>query len=132
MPVRFLWFPLAEEGLFLFLHEALLDAGLLAGEIAQVIEFCAANLTVLVDGDRFDEGRFNREDTFHSDAVGNLAHGEALFVLMARDADYHTAILLDTFLVALFDTVSDSDGVAGAKLIEFFFRSCECFLRDFN
>ncbi len=34
-----------------FLHEALFDASLLAGEVAQVVKFCTTHLTILVDCD---------------------------------------------------------------------------------
>ena len=40
-----------DQGLFFLLYEALLDAGLLAGEVAQVVEFRATYLTELVDSD---------------------------------------------------------------------------------
>ena len=37
-------------------HAALFDTSLLTGEVTEVIEFGAANLTILVDGDGIDEG----------------------------------------------------------------------------
>ncbi len=40
---------------------------------------------------------------------------------MTVDADNHTAILLDTLLVTLFDTVGNCHCVAGAKTVELFF-----------
>ena len=39
---------------------------------------------------------------------------------MTVDADNHTAILLDTLLVSLFDTVGNCHCVAGAKTVELF------------
>lgn len=38
-----------------FLHEALFDASLLAGEATKVVELSAANLSVLVDYDGVNE-----------------------------------------------------------------------------
>ena len=35
---------------------ALFDASVLAGELAQIVEFSATHFTVLVDGDRVNEG----------------------------------------------------------------------------
>ena len=37
-------------------YAALLDTSLLAGEVAEVVEFGTTYLTILVDGDRVDEG----------------------------------------------------------------------------
>lgn len=48
--VRFL-FCEVRFGLFVFLYETFLNAGLLAGEIAQVVKFCATYFTELVDCD---------------------------------------------------------------------------------
>ena len=96
-------------------YAALLDTGLLAGEGAEVVQFCAANLTVLVDSDRVNERRFDGEDALNADVVAHLTHGEALFGAFARNADNDTAILLDTLFVTLFDAVSYGDGVAGAE-----------------
>ena len=120
---------LPEESLLVgFLDMALFDTRLFAGEVAQIVEFCATHFTKFVDSDGFDEGRLDGENTLHADSVGNLAHSETLFVLMAADADHYTAILLDTLL----DTVSDSDSVAGAEFFEFFLGSSESFLRNFD
>lgn len=98
----------------------LFDAGLLACETAEIVEFCATDLAVLVDNDRVDEGRFDGEDALNADVVGHLAYGEALFVTFAGYADYNAAVLLDTLFVALFDTVSNGDGVAGEELLVLF------------
>lgn len=99
-----------------FDYATLFDASFLAGEAAEVVEFGAAHFTVFVYDDRIDEGGFYREDTLNADVVAHFAHGEALFVTVAGDADYDAAVLLDTLFVAFFDTVSHGDGVAGTKL----------------
>lgn len=116
---------------FLLDHAALFDAGFLACELAEVVEFCTTHLTMLVDGNGVDEGRLNGEDTFNTDVVAHLAYCETLFVAFAGDADNHTAVLLDTFFVAFLDTVSDCDGVAGEEFIETL--ACrECFFYNFD
>ena len=101
--------------LFRNVDAALLDAGLLAGKATEVVKFGATHLAILVDGDRVDERRFDGEDTLHTDVVAHFADGETLLVAVARDTDYHTAILLDTLFVTLFDAVGHGDGVAGTN-----------------
>lgn len=115
----------------LLLHAAFFDAGLLAREGAEVVELGATHLTVLVDGDGIDEGRFDGEDTFYTDIVAHLADGEALLVAFAADADYNAAVLLDTLFVAFFDSVSYGDSVAGAEFGVLFARG-KCLFGNFN
>ena len=112
-------------------YAALFDASFLAGEIAQIVKFCATNLTVLVDCDRVDERRFDGEDTLNTDVVADFTNGEALFVPFARDTDHYATVLLDTLFVTLFDAISHCDGVAGAKL-GMCFAGSECFFGNFN
>ena len=54
----------------------LLDAGLLTGEVAEVEDACAANLTELVDLDLVDERGLEGENPFDSDTAGNFADRE--------------------------------------------------------
>lgn len=97
-------------------YAAFLDAGFLAGELAQVVKFRTAYFTVFVHCDRIDERRFEGEDTFHTDIVAHLADGEALLFAFACDFDHYAAVLLDTFLVTFFDAISHCDGVAGVEI----------------
>ena len=113
-------------------HATLLDTSLFARQATEIVKFRTAYFTEFVDCDRLDEGGFDGEDTLHADAVGNLANGETLLVAVAADADYDTAILLDTLLVTLLDTVSDCDGVAGLEFIEIFFGSGESLFRNLD
>ena len=110
---------------------ALLDAGLLAGQAAEIVKFGATHLAILVDGDRVDKRRLDGEDTLHADIVAHFADGEPLLVAVARNTDYHTAILLDTLFVTLFDAVCHGDGVAGAEFGMFLAGSIS-FLDNFN
>jgi len=50
-----------------------LDTGGFAGELAQVVEFRAANFAPAQDLDLLDARRMEREDALDADAVGNLA-----------------------------------------------------------
>ena len=70
------------------------------------------------------------ENTFYSDVVAHFANSEAFFVSFARDADNYTAILLDTFFVALFNTVCNCDGVAGTEF-GMLLAGSVCFLKNF-
>lgn len=96
-------------------HATFLDTCFLTGEITQVVKLGATHFTVLVDGDRVDKRRFQRENTLNANIVAHLAHCEALLFTVAGDADYYAAILLDTFLVTFFDAVSNGYGVARSE-----------------
>ena len=106
---------LCREELFLYSYATLFDTGFLAGEVAEIVKFGATNLTVFVHGNRIDERRFDGEDTLYTDIVAHFANGKTFFSAFSRNADYNTAILLDTLLVAFLDTVSDGDGIAGGE-----------------
>ena len=104
--------------LFVLLDKTtLFDAGLLAGEFAQIVQFSTTHFTALVHGDALDKRRLDGENTLHTDVVANLAHGETFLDAVARDADHHAAILLNTFLVTFLDAICHRDGVAGKKII---------------
>ena len=45
------------------------DTSLLTGEVAQVVQLGAANLTNLVDSDAVDVGRLDGEDTLHTNGA---------------------------------------------------------------
>lgn len=124
-------FCLCGEGLFLHSYATLFDAGFLAGEGTQIVKFGTADFAVLVDCDRIDEGRFDGEDTFHADVVAHFANGETLLGAFSRNADYNTAVLLDTLLVTFFDTVGYCDGVAGGE-VGVLLAGSESFFGNFN
>ena len=110
---------------------ALFDAGLLTREFAQIVQFGATHLTVLVNHDVVDERRLNGENTLHTDVVANLANGETLLLALAHDLDDHAAILLNTLLVTLLDAISHRDGVAREEL-GMLLASGKCLLCNFN
>ena len=118
----------------------LLDAGLLACELAQVVKLCTAHLTTLVDLDAVDVGRLDGEDTLDTHGARHLADGDALLISMTRDADNHTTVELDTLLVTLDDLVGYSDGVTRMELVEFLASSlcllgivsCKCLFSNLD
>ena len=91
------------------------DTSLLTGEVAQVVQLGAANLTNLVDSDAVDVGRLDGEDTLHTNGARHLANGKALLVAMTADLDNYTAVQLDTLLVALDNLVSYGYGVTSLE-----------------
>jgi len=110
---------------------ALLDASLLARETTQIVQLGATHLTVLVDDNTVDKGRFNGEDTLHTDVVADLAHSETLLGTLARDLDDHATILLNTLFVTLLDAISHGDGVAREEFGKFL-ASCKSLLGNLN
>ena len=123
---------LASRLCFLLYHyAALFDTSLLTSELAEVVNFSATHATVLVDHDAVDEWRFNWEDTFYANVLRHLANGETLLVAFTADFDNNTTILLDTFLVTLFNAVSHCDSVAREECRKFLLGS-KCLLYNFN
>ncbi len=122
------------EKAFLFglLDKTLFDAGFLAGEVAEIIKLRTTHLAILVDSDRLNERRFDRENPLHADSVGHLTDSEAFLVFAAVDTDNNAAILLDTLFVALLDTIGHCNGVAGATFIKLLFGSGKCLLHDLD
>ena len=106
----------------------LLDASLRSGEVAEVVDAGAADLTDLVDLDAVDEGGLDGENPLDSDATGNLADGERLGEgIGALDLDHDASELLEPFLVSFFNLVGHGDGVTCLELGEagyFVVRKC--------
>ena len=95
---------------------ALLDAGLLTGEVAQVVQLGTTDLTILVDLDAVDVRRLNGEDTLHTHGTRHLANSEALLLSLTRDADDHTAVELEaTVMVSPGRKLGNSLPVANAS-----------------
>ena len=93
-----------------------LDAGLLAGQVAEVEDAGATHFTDLVDGDAVDCRGLEGENPLHSDAVGDLTHGESAGQGRGTaDLYYHSAEILQTELVAFLDFAGNGDGVAGLE-----------------
>ena len=51
---------------------------------------------MLVDLDRLDVRRLDREDTLNTYGTRHLANGETLLVAVAGNLDYYTTVELDT------------------------------------
>ena len=121
-------------GLFFSSVDSFLDAGLLAGQIAEVEDTCTTYFTVLVHLDAVDEGGLEREDSFDTDTTGNLADreglGERIHTLHLND---DTSEFLEAFLVSLFDSVGNGDGITGLEFrVGSGFLILESLLCNFN
>ena len=113
---------LSRLGLGTFLLEdggelLLLDAGLLALEVAEIEYPCPADLTDLVQLDGVDGGGVVGENPLHTDAAGDLPDGEGLGVRgCPADLDDYSSEFLEPVLVTLLDLKDDGDGVTGLEL----------------
>ena len=107
-----------EKDLLFDAHLFLLDTGFLTGEIAQIEDAGAAHSTVLVDVDLLDERTGNGEDTFHTDAVRDLADSKGLSSSASTALQDNALEVLDTFFVSFLNLVMDSDGIASLEFGE--------------
>ena len=85
----------------------LLDTSTLTATVAEVVQPGTTDVTDAMYLDAVDEGRVHREDTLHTDAIGDLTHGEALIGALTGDADHITLEDLDTRLVTLGNAIVD-------------------------
>src|SRR6476661_299225 len=92
-----------------------LDLGLLATQLAQVVQLRAADVTAGDDVDVVDVGRVHREGPLDADAVALLADGEGLADATTLAAQHDALEDLDALLGTLDDLDVDIDGVAGAE-----------------
>ena len=116
-PVRVRVF-LVQEGVELLVrnHSSLLDARLLTGKIAEVVDTSTANNTILVNLDLVDVGRVERENTLNTYAIRDLTDGEHLGLTRTLDLDNYAAEALQTLLVTLNDFVGYGDCVTSLEL----------------
>ena len=104
-------------GVYLCTELLLFDAGLLAGESAEIEDTSAADLTDLVDFDAVDERRLVRENPFNTDSARDLADREGPGERGSSvDLDDYAAEFLKSVFVAFFNSVGDCDGVASLEL----------------
>lgn len=95
----------------------LLDAGLLAGEVAEVEDACATYFSDLVEFNLFNRRRLEGENPLYSYSVGDLADGEGLHAGGCSANLYHYAAeALEPVLVTLLDLVGDRDCVSCLEL----------------
>src|SRR5258706_1767920 len=95
------------------------DAGRLAAQVAQVIQFRAAHLAAAHRLDRIDHRRHHWKDAFHAFAVRNLAHGKTLVEPGARAADANAFIGLHARAIAFDHLDVDDHGVARSEFRNF-------------
>ena len=101
-----------------FLHNTLglLDASLLTGELAEIEDACAADLTHFVDLDLVDERAFVRENPFNTNSVGDLADSESPGIRgSTANLDDYSAEILKSVLITFFDPVGNGDGITGLE-----------------
>src|SRR5262245_54189491 len=107
---------------------ALADAGGLAAQSAQEIEFGATDAAMLDDVNVINDRRMEREDAFDADAERCLAHGDRLTDALATTRDHNFLERLQPFLgLAFLDSHVNANGVAGSE-----FRDVALQLRLFD
>src|SRR5699024_9656403 len=92
------------------------DAGLLAGQAAQVVQLRAAHGTAGDDLDLVDGRGVDGEHALHADAEGDLAHPERLADAVALTRDHVPLEHLDAGAGALDDLHVHLDVVTGAEI----------------
>ena len=102
-------------------YSSLFDPGLLAAQVAQVEQLGPAYLAQPHDVDLLDVGRMEREDAFHTDAAGGLAHREGGAQPVTAPAGDDVALEdLRASLVAFDDLDPYTHTVAGPELRDIF------------
>src|SRR6185437_16237220 len=96
-------------------HLLFADARGLTGEIAEVVELCAAHTAAAHYYDLGEHRAVHREDALDADAVGNLAHGEGLAHTSAATSDANALEGLNALLFAFTDADVHPQGVAGTE-----------------
>ena len=94
----------------------LLDAGLLTGQVAEIEDAGAADLTDFIHLDALDERRLVRENPLDANAAGDLTDGESTSMRgSATDLDDGTSELLEPVLVAFTNLIGHGDSVTGLE-----------------
>ena len=96
-------------------HLSFLDAGRLAGEVAQVVELRATDAATADDRDGGDHRAVRREDALDTDSARDLADRERFADATAAAGDAHTFERLEALLVTFFDADVDANRVTGAE-----------------
>jgi hypothetical protein len=92
---------------------ALLEAGGLAAQIAQVVKLGTAYFRPAHDFDFLDARAFDQESTLDTDTVtGDTTDGEIGIVAAAAHANDQTLKHLDTFPITLDNADMNLDGIA--------------------
>ena len=95
---------------------ALLDAGLLPTQLAEVVELGPADLSSRDHLEPGDRGRVHREGPLHADAERDLADGERLAQAAVLTADHHALEHLNPLATPLHHPHVHLDGVAWAEV----------------
>src|SRR5690606_31039901 len=97
-------------------RQLLLDPGLLAGELAQVVELRSPHVAAPFHLDRGDEWRIELERPLHALSRRDLAHDERAVQPAIAPRDHDAFVDLHAPARALDHVHRDSDGVAGREL----------------
>ena len=98
------------------LRPPLPDAGLFAGQVAEIVQLGTPDLTAAFDLDLGNIGAVERENAFYAFAVRDPAHGDGFRDSGAFAGNDGPGKNLDTFLAAFLDPVMDADGIADIKI----------------
>ena len=105
------------DSLFFCSVDLLLDAGLLTGEITEVEDTGAANLTHLVYLNAVNERALVGENPFHTNSAGHLADCESpcegIHTLYLDD---DSAEFLKPLLITFLNPIGNGDGITGLEL----------------
>jgi len=93
--------------------EALLKSGALAGAFAQEVQAGPAHFVVTFNHQLGNAGGVGQEGTFHADAIaGNPADGEAGAVAATANVEDDTLEFLDSLAVTFFNFIVNGNGIA--------------------
>src|SRR5215510_4735860 len=119
----YLWFRLLVAAGRLLPGVALADAGRLAAQSAQEIEFGAADAPMFDDVDVIDDRRVEREDALDAHAERGFAHGDRLADAFAAARDHYPLERLQPLLgLTLLDPDVNANGVAGDEIRDVAFQ----------
>jgi hypothetical protein len=108
-----------------------LDTRALAAAFAEEVQPGAAYATGLVQFDRVDVGRKNRESPFHAYAIGDLTYCECGRTTGSLALDYITTETLDTLFTTFNYLIINGDIVTGFELWKVFF-TCQLLMYILN
>ena len=98
----------------------LFNTGFLTGEITKIEDSGTANSTMFVNFNLVDERTADGEDTFYTNAVGNLTDSKGLSRSTSTALQNNALEILDTLFVSFFNFIVDSDGIASLEFGELF------------
>lgn len=108
-----------------------LDTGTLTAALTQVVQFGAAYLTRLVQHDRIDVGRQDREQTLHTNTIRDLTHCERCSCTISLLFDNISTETLDTLFTTFYNLVVNGNIVTSFESRMGLF-SCQLIVNKLN